>query len=57
MMKERYTSPEMKIMCFAPAEKLAANDILDFSDLWSVAGYDDNNSLGVNTSTHDIDVR
>ena len=57
MMKERYTSPEMKVMCFAPAEKLAANDILDFSDLWSVAGYDDNNSLGVNTSVTDIDVR
>lgn len=55
MMKERYTSPEMKILCFAPAEKLA-NNLIDFDDLWDIAAgeMDNNNYLGTRSSRNDV---
>lgn len=31
-MKEQYISPEIKLLCFAPAERLASSDV-DFDDL------------------------
>ena len=34
-MKELYTSPEMKLLCLAPAERLA-NDLINFDDLLNV---------------------
>ena len=38
-MKELYTSPEMKIVCFAPVEKLAADKgLIDFGDLLNLEG-------------------
>lgn len=33
MMKELYISPEAKLLCFAPAEKLASNSDIAFGDL------------------------
>lgn len=32
-MKELYISPEAKLLCFAPAEKLASNAGIDFDAL------------------------
>lgn len=32
-MKELYTSPEMKLLCFASAEKLASGGSIDFDDI------------------------
>ena len=38
-MKELYTSPELKVTCFAPVERLAAeNGMLDISNLLAAAG-------------------
>lgn len=55
MMKERYTSPEMKILCFAPAEKLA-NNLIDFDDLLSITAgdMDHNDYLGATISDNDV---
>ena len=32
-MKELYTSPELKVTCFAPMERLASNNSITFDDL------------------------
>ena len=32
-MKELYTSPEMKLLCFASAEKLASGGSVDFDEI------------------------
>ena len=38
-MKELYTSPELKVTCFAPVERLAAEkSVLNFQDLLAAAG-------------------
>ena len=38
-MKELYISPELKVTCFAPVERLAAeSNILNFQDLLAAAG-------------------
>ena len=38
-MKELYTSPVLKVTCFAPVERLAAEEgILNFSDLLAASG-------------------
>ena len=38
-MKELYTSPELKVTCFAPVERLAANEgIVNFPDLLAASG-------------------
>ena len=39
MMKELYTSPELKVTCFAPVERLAAEEgVLNFGDLLAASG-------------------
>ena len=41
-MKELYTSPELKVTCFAPVERLAAEDgVLNFGDLLAASGKND----------------
>ena len=37
-MKELYTSPELKVTCFAPVERLAADGIINFGDLMAASG-------------------
>ena len=38
-MKELYTSPELKVTCFAPVERLAAEEgVLNFGDLLAASG-------------------
>lgn len=38
-MKELYTSPELKVTCFAPVERLAADEgVLIFGDLLAASG-------------------
>ena len=37
-MKELYTSPELKVLCFAPVERLAAGDSIDFGALKDLVG-------------------
>jgi len=40
-MKELYTSPELKVTCFAPVERIAnavVGDTINFGDLWDAAG-------------------
>lgn len=32
-MKEKYTSPELELLCFAPAQRLAADGEIDFDNL------------------------
>ena len=41
MMKELYTSPELKVTCFAPVERLAGSvegDTVNFDDLMAASG-------------------
>lgn len=38
MMKELYTSPELKVTCFAPVERLATSNNIDFGDLLAASG-------------------
>ena len=37
-MKELYTSPELKVTCFAPVERLAADGTINFEDLLAASG-------------------
>ena len=38
-MKERYTAPELNLLCFAPVENLASGtNIFDFDNLLDAAG-------------------
>ena len=45
-MKELYTSPELKVTCFAPVERLAAEGSLNFSDLVAASGIRPSASVG-----------
>ena len=45
-MKELYTSPELKVTCVAPVERLAANGSINFSDLVAAAGKNPAASVG-----------
>ena len=38
MMKELYTSPELKVTCFASVERLANDGTIIFGDLLAAAG-------------------
>lgn len=49
-MKELYISPEVKLVCFLPSEKVA--NVIDFDDLISLGGKGDS----VVPSDGDIDV-
>lgn len=54
-MKELYTSPEMKLVCFAPAEKIAKN-FVNFDDL-SLGTFDTNETYtGISGQGNDLDV-
>ena len=53
-MKELYTSPELKVTCFAPVERLAAEDgVLNFSDLLAASG----NQNPADPSKDDLNVK
>lgn len=55
-MKELYTSPEMKLVCFAPAEKLANNKTeIDFDDFLTLGEFKVSIN-GANISNNDLDV-
>ena len=41
MMKELYTSPELKVTCFAPVERLANDGTIIFEDPLAAAGRQD----------------
>ena len=54
MMKELYTSPELKVTCFAPVERLAAEGgVINFGDLLDVSG----NKTPANKSGDDFTVK
>lgn len=52
MMKELYISPEAKLLCFAPAEKLASNSDIAFEALLDGLG----GVLPVSGANGDIDL-
>ena len=53
-MKELYTSPELKVTCFAPVERLASQDgILNFGDLLAASG----NQKPADKSSDDLNVK
>lgn len=37
-MVEQYISPVLKVLCFAPVERLAGDNVVDFDDLINVGG-------------------
>ena len=45
-MKELYTSPELKVTCFAPVERLAAEGSIDLGDLVGAASLKPSASVG-----------
>lgn len=50
-MKEMYTSPELELLCLAPAERLASSEEIDFDKLLGEQG------TGVSTDPNtDIDL-
>ena len=54
-MKELYTSPEMKLVCFAPVEKLASG-IVDFDEFFTVKGDMTFGTEGAISGHNDLDV-
>ena len=54
IMKELYIAPELNITCFAPCERLAADDELFFDDLLDVGGLKP--SAGVQDGDLDLDL-
>lgn len=54
-MKELYIAPELKVTCFAPVERLAADVSISFDDLLSKAGPGYRPQAGVSGET-DIDL-
>ena len=53
-MKELYTSPEMKVVCFAPVEKLA-NSWVNFDDLDNISLDNGNGNGGISENNLDLD--
>ena len=47
-MKEKYTSPELELLCFAPMQNLASNSEIDFSDLTTSNGLQSGASSNLN---------
>lgn len=54
-MKELYTSPEMKLVCFAPVEKLASG-IVDFDEFFALQGGMELTKNGASDGANDLDV-
>lgn len=54
-MKELYIAPELKVTCFAPVERLAADVSIDFDDLLKGLGPNSGSPAGVSGET-DIDL-
>jgi hypothetical protein len=53
-MKELYTAPELKVTCFAPVERLAAEEgVLNFGDLLAASG----NQKPADKSGDDLNVK
>ena len=55
-MKELYIAPELNVTCFAPCERLAADDELFFDDLLDVGAGNNNAKPSAGYDEGDLDL-
>ena len=55
-MKELYIAPELKVTCFAPCERLAADDEIWFDDLMDVGTGSNNSKPSAGYDKGDLDL-